>query len=193
METELSERDELWNACVDKSCCRHTRVPVTGNSLARLVSALELPALSIVTAVRLPPPHDGLGFRLRWGGPAFELVLRKRGKVDSAGAPCVFLVETSDRHALCGAGAVRPTSCQAFPAVSAGSKVRVIDAWCRCHAWSKRNIGEAQRTSAQMAEAEVADDRLVIHAWNSRLSASGPRRSLEEFCEHLLAQQRNAI
>ena len=130
MTTTLSLRDQVWNACTTKSCCRTTRVHVTAADLERLTSALEVSALAVVTAAPLRAPYDADGFVLQPGGPARELVLRKNGAIGAMGAPCVFLVETNDGHAFCGAGAVRPSTCRAFPAVAVRGEFRVQNALC---------------------------------------------------------------
>lgn len=200
-----STRDLIWNACADKSCCRTTRVHVTGADLARLVGALELPAATIVTAV--PLTRGEYGFWLWPGGRGWELALRKNGAIGPTGAPCVFLVETNDGYAVCGAGDLRPTSCRAFPAAAGGPRdgardasgedtaahgVRVLTGSCHCHAWSAADLGHAEWTSALAAATEEAADREAIEAWNRQVLASGRRHSPVEFCDHLLSRQDSA-
>ena len=75
-----SRRDRLWNACADKTCCRTTRVHVTGADLGRLVEALELPAVSLITAVPLRPPEDRNGFRLWRDGPPSSWCSARTGR-----------------------------------------------------------------------------------------------------------------
>jgi Fe-S-cluster containining protein len=186
MISSLSRRDELWNACAAKTCCRTTRVRVSAVDLARLVDAFELPPSAIVTAVPLRPPDDRHGFRLRPAGPRQELVLRKNGSIGPGGAPCVFLVEVTGGHALCGAGDVRPTACRAFPAVAVGDEVEVVRGGCSCRVWSAADIGSAERTSAVAAAAEEAADERMIAEWNRSVERDGRQRSLDELCDHLL-------
>ncbi|MFT4164115.1 MAG: YkgJ family cysteine cluster protein [Microlunatus sp.] len=186
----LSTRDRLWNACAHKTCCRSTRVHVTGADLVRLVESLELPAVAMVTAVQLPR-RDGHGFLLRAGGPRWELVLRKSGRVGSTGAPCVFLLQTNDGHACCGAGELRPSSCRAFPAVAAGDEVGVVADYCGCHAWSAADLGENERTSALAAATEELADSEAVGAWNAMVRRSGRTHTIDEFCDHLLSRRRS--
>jgi Fe-S-cluster containining protein len=187
-----SRRDQVWNACADKTCCRTTRVHVTGSDLARIVSSLELPPVAVVSAAPLRPPDDADGFLLRAGGPAWELVLRKNGPITTSGAPCVFLVETNDGHAICGAGDVRPTSCRAFPATAIEDGVTLVDGVCMCRAWSREDLDESHGRDARRAVAEEVADRSVIARWNRRVVDGRGRHTLAEFCEHLLAPQRSA-
>jgi Fe-S-cluster containining protein len=187
----LSRRDRLWNACATKSCCRTTRVHVTAADLARLTSALEVSALDVATAAPLRPPRDADGFVLWPGGPAWELVLRKNGAVGPAGAPCVFLVETNDGHALCGAGDVRPSSCRAFPAVVDRGEVRVNGGACPCHRWSRDDVGDDESAQALLAASEEAADRALIAGWNRGVERRGGRHTVEAFCDHLLAGGRS--
>ncbi len=187
----VSLRDQVWNACTTKSCCRTTRVHVTAADLERLTSALEVSALAVTTAAPLRPPYDTEGFVLQPGGPAWELVLRKNGAVGSMGAPCVFLVETNDGHAFCGAGAVRPSTCRAFPAVAVRGEIRVQDALCPCHHWSSEDVGDEDRAEARTAEAEEAADRTLIADWNRHVQQVGGDHSVEAFCAHLLAARRS--
>ena len=189
----LSRRDRLWNACATKSCCRTTRVHVTAADLARLTSALELPTLAVVLAAPLRPPDDVDGFVLWPGGPAWELVLRKNGAVGPLGAPCVFLVETNDGHALCGAGNARPTSCRAFPAVVDEDEVRVLDGTCPCHRWSRDDVSDDECAAALVAAAEEAADRALIAEWNRLVEHRGGRHTVEAFCDHLLAACRSPV
>jgi Fe-S-cluster containining protein len=191
--TTVSRRDQLWNACATKSCCRTTRVHLTAADLVRLTSALEVPALAVATAAPLRPPHEADGFVLQPGGPAWELVLRKNGVVGPSGAPCVFLVETNDGHALCGAGEMRPRSCRAFPAVVERDTVRVAGGLCPCHHWGPEDLGDHESAEALAAAAEEAADRAVIADWNHRVERQGGRHTVEAFCDYLLAGSRSTV
>ena len=114
-------------------------------------------------------------------------MLRKNGPIGAAGAPCVFLVETSDGHALCGAGEVRPTSCRAYPAVADGDDVRALSGLCPCRAWTDADLGDAERDAARTAAAEESADAATIMRWNDHVQAGARRHSLDEFCVHLLS------
>jgi Fe-S-cluster containining protein len=162
-------------------------VHVTAADLVRLTSALEVPALAIATAAPLRPPYESDGFVLQPGGPAWELVLRKNGSVGPAGAPCIFLVETNDGHALCGAGSERPSSCRAFPAVVDRDEIRVNGSACPCHRWSRDDVAEDEKAEAQLALAEEDADRELIADWNSRVERRRGGHSFEAFCDYLLA------
>lgn len=185
MTAAASAKGALWNACREKTCCRSSRVHVTGADLARLVTAFELAAGAMVTAVEVDAGEPS-GFRLRPGGPVAELVLRKNGPIQPSGAPCVFLVETEDRHAICGAGDAKPTSCQAFPAVTGPNGVTVLPGVCPCRTWLMSDVGEPERRWADAAAAEEAEDVAAIQEWNARVDADGASRTLDDFCGHLI-------
>jgi len=188
MTTLRSPKAALWNACREKTCCRSSRVHVTGADLVRLVTAFELAATAMVTAVDVDA-GEPCGFRLRPFGPPSELVLRKNGPIGPAGAPCVFLVETGDGHAICGAGDAKPTSCQAFPAVAGVNGMTVLARVCTCRIWSTSDIGISERRWAEAAAIEEAEDAAAIQQWNFRVDAEGRPRTLGEFCDHLIASR----
>jgi Fe-S-cluster containining protein len=183
--TDRTPRDVLWDACRAKTCCRTTRVALTGADLGRLVEAFELDPADVAAPVETEA-GDRSGFRLTPEGPLYELVLRKRGRIGPQGAPCVFLTETSDGHALCGAGAVRPAACHAFPAVDIGGEAHVLAGACTCRRWSPVDVGEKERTLARRAAEEAERHAAVVEAWNGALAAE---RSFAELCAHLVAAE----
>jgi Fe-S-cluster containining protein len=180
----LTQRDLLWNACRSKRCCHAMRIVLTGSDLARLVRAFELEPEDVAEAILVPEGGDGPpGFRLAPRGPAYELVLRKRGPLGPQGAPCVFLVETNDGHAACGAGDERPASCRAFPAVLAHGALRVAAPCCDCRHWTPLDVGPRERAQAEAAAEEEARHAEAVRAWNAALDAP---RALDEACRHLI-------
>jgi Fe-S-cluster containining protein len=183
--TERTPRDVLWDACRTKTCCRTTRVTLTGADLGRLVEAFELEPGDIAAPVEIEGGDPG-GFRLTPDGPRYELVLRKRGRIGPHGAPCVFLAETTDGHALCGAGAVRPAACHAFPAVEVDGELRVLAGACACRRWSPLDVGEKERAQARRAGEEAGRHANAVAAWNTALSGE---RSFVELCDHLVAAE----
>jgi Fe-S-cluster containining protein len=183
--TDRTARDVLWDACRSKACCRTTRVTLTGADLGRMLEAFELEPEDVAAPVETSDgdPH---GFRLAPDGPLFELVLRKRGRVGPHGAPCVFLAETSDGHALCGAGAARPAACHAFPAVEVDGELRVLAGACACRRWSPLDVGEKERALARRAAVEGVRDAEAVAVWNRELTGE---RSFAELCDHLVAAE----
>ena len=184
-----STRDVLWDACRSKTCCRVTRVVLTGRDLVRLVRAFELEpsqfAMHVPTAADDPP-----GFLLAPQGPGYELVLRKNGEIGPAGAPCVFLVETNEGHAFCGAGENRPAVCQAYPATISEGRVRIIDGGCSCHCWSLLDLNADERELARTAARESEEQTDAVQAWNDDVREQGASRSVEDYYHYLLETYR---
>jgi Fe-S-cluster containining protein len=184
-----SARDLLWDACRRKTCCHTTRVVLTGHDLARLVRAFELEPDAFALAIPVPAADADAGapgFLLEPAGAQHELVLRKRGELGPAGAPCVFLVQTNDGHASCGAGDVRPAVCAAFPAALVAGRLRVAGACCDCRVWSVLDLGPRERARAAAAAAEEEQHAAAVRAWNAEVRATGAARSLADVCRHLI-------
>lgn len=182
-----SVRDVLWDACRAKTCCRTTRVVLTGHDLARLVRAFELEPAQFAQAIPVPAGDDGPpGFLLVPGGPAHELVLRKNGELGPRGAPCVFLVETNDGHAACGAGDLRPAVCRAFPGTIGSGRLRVAAGACDCRVWSVLDLGPEERAQAEAAAAEEEQHAVAVRAWNDDVRAAAAQRSVEDVCRYLI-------
>jgi Fe-S-cluster containining protein len=185
MSCARTTRDVLWDACRAKDCCRTTRVVLTGRDLVRLVRALELETSQFALAVRSDgdePP----GFLLEPQGPGHELVLRKNGAVGPDGAPCVFLVETNDGHARCGAGASRPAVCQAYPAAVCDGRLRIVDGACSCRRWSLLDLAAGERDLAWAAARESEEHAGVVRAWNADVRERGGARTVEDYCGYLI-------
>jgi Fe-S-cluster containining protein len=182
-----SARDVLWDACRHKTCCRTTRVVLTGHDLARLVDAFELDPEQLAQAIPVPAGDGGPpGFLLEPGGPEHELVLRKQGEIGPAGAPCVFLVETNDGHASCGAGDLRPAVCRAYPGTIDGGRLRVAATCCDCRVWSVLDLGPAERALAEAAADEEERHATAVRAWNEDVRAGSAPRSVADACRHLI-------
>jgi hypothetical protein len=185
MTAERSTRDVLWNACRSKMCCRVTRVVLTGRDLVRLLRTFELEpsqfAMHVPTTDEYPP-----GFLLEPHGQGYELVLRKNGEIGPAGAPCVFLVETTDGHAVCGAGANSPAACQAYPATVSEGRVRIADSGCSCHRWSLLDLNQQERARAPVAARETEEHAGVVEAWNAEVREQGATRSVEDYYRYLV-------
>jgi Fe-S-cluster containining protein len=176
-------RDVLWDACRSKTCCRVTRVVLTGRDLALLARTLELEPSQFAMHV---PTADQPGFLLEPHGPGYEVVLRKNGDIGPAGAPCVFLVETNDGHASCGAGASRPAVCHAYPATVADGRVRVIDGTCACRRWSLLDLDPAERELARAAAVQAQEHAATVRAWNADIRERGTSRSVGDYYDYLL-------
>jgi hypothetical protein len=153
--------------------------------VAQLVRGFELEpsefATHIPTDVEDPP-----GFLLEPEGPAYELVLRKRGEIGPAGASCIFLAETNDAHAICGAGACKPAVCEAYPATVSDGRVRIVGGGCRCHRWSLLDLDSDERHLAWVAHRRSEEHAAAVHVWNAGVRAEGGTRSVENFHRYLL-------
>jgi Fe-S-cluster containining protein len=184
MTPERTTRDVLWDACRSKACCRVTRVVLTGRDLVRLVRTFELELSQF--AVHVPTDADDPpGFLLKPHGPGYEVVLRKNGKIGPAGAPCVFLVETNDGHAYCGAGANRPTACQAYPATVSDGRLRITNG-CHCRRWSLLDLSPQERELAETTAQESDEYASAIHAWNANVREQAVSRSVDDYYRYLI-------
>jgi Fe-S-cluster containining protein len=185
MNAARTTRDVLWDACRSKTCCRVTRVVLTGHDLVQLVRTFELEpaqfAMHVPTGTQDPP-----GFVLEPRGSGYELVLRKNGEIGPAGAPCVFLIETNDGHASCGAGASRPSACQAYPATVSDARVRIIDGGCDCHRWSLLDLRPHERALARTAARQSEEHAGAVREWNADLREQGAARSIEDYYRYLI-------
>jgi hypothetical protein len=175
-------REVLWDACRAKTCCRVTRVVLTGRDLVDLVEAFELEPDEFATHV----PSEGEGFLLEPDGAAQELVLRKNGAIGPNGAPCVFLVETNDGHAFCGAGAMSPAVCRAYPATVSEGRVRILGGGCSCHRWSLLDVSPEERELAHAAARRAEEHAVAVEAWNDEVCTEGTPRPVEDFYRYLL-------
>ena len=178
-------RDVLWDACRSKLCCRVTRVVLTGHDIVRLVRAFELEPshFALVVPTAAEDPH---GFVLEPQGRGHELVLRKNGEIGPAGAPCVFLLETNDGHARCGAGASSPAVCQAYPATVSEGRVRIVDHACGCRRWSLLDLDVRERDLAVTAAREAEEHGAAVEAWNAAVREEGGSRSVEDYYRYLI-------
>jgi Fe-S-cluster containining protein len=191
MTVAASRRAVLWAACREKTCCRATRVVLTCRDVARLAGALDL--LPSTFAVALPVDEGEEGLVFEPGGRPHQLALRKNGAIGPAGAPCVFLVETNDEHALCGVEAVQPAVCRSHPAIVVDGAVRIAGGFCTCHRWTLLDLDEAERDLARLAEAELQEHRGVVRQWNVHVAAGGVRRSPDDLLRWYLEQPKRAV
>lgn len=188
-ETSRPTRSERWNACREKTCCRTSLIPLTGRDLARLTGAFEVPATDFAELIEIDP-DDPVAFVLDPDGPWFDLVLRRAAVPGAVGTPCVFLVETNDGHALCGAGSAAPTACRAYPAMLARGELQVWTGVCSCHYWSHDDLGPAERELAVRADAERTEHAAVVHAWNTIVRGDRRPRSLQEYVRYAMTAAR---
>ncbi len=185
MRTARTARDVLWDACRSKTCCRVTRVVLTGRDLVQLARTFELEPEQFAMAVPAPP-GDPQAFLLDPNGPGYEVVLRKNGEIGPAGAPCVFLVETNDGHAGCGAAASRPAACQAYPATVSEGRVRIIAGGCSCRRWSLLDLDPEERELARIGAREREEHGEAVEAWNAEIRDQGTVRSVEDYYRYLI-------
>lgn len=181
-------RDLLWLACREKTCCRTTRVIVTGLDVWRIARALDLAPWDFT---RYGAAVEGAadGFQLAPGGPLYQIYLAKRGPVGPQGAPCLFLWQLADGHAQCGLGALRPRACQSYPALLLDGVLCVDGASCTCRRWSLTDLDQARELAlAETFLAEGAEYAGLVAAWNAALTPGSGERGYVEFCRHLMAE-----
>jgi len=183
---QLSTKELLWLGCRDKTCCHTTRVIVTGLDLWRISRNLMLaPWNFVVYAEAMPEAADA--FQLKAGGPGYQVLLAKRGKVGPQGAPCIFLWKLADHHAQCGLGSLRPSICQAYPSVLIDDVLCVDSRACSCRRWSTQDVdieAETQRLNAVLGEAQEYAE--IVAEWNARLEPGASERTFREFCAAIL-------
>lgn len=182
-----SSRELLWLACREKTCCHTTRVIVSGRDMWRIARAIEAaPWEFTVYGEAVEGAVDG--FQLVHGGPAYQVILAKRGKVGPKGAPCFFLWKLADGHAQCGLGQLRPQVCQSYPALLVDDLLCVESSACTCRRWSLLDLDEARdRAQIRQMLAEAEEYSQIVADWNERLSPGGPARTYPEFCAFVLA------
>src|SRR2546425_854710 len=160
-------RELLWLACRQKTCCHGARVIVTGRDVWRIATTLEAAPWDFT---RYAPAQAGApdAFRLEPEGQAYQVVLAKRGRVTSRGAPCIFLWKVGDGHAQCGLGATRPLVCQTYPAAMADGLLRAEGTGCTCRRWSVLDLDHDRgRALLDAAQGELAEECGVVAAWDS--------------------------
>ena len=186
MTAPATTRELLWLACRQKTCCHGARVIVSGRDLWRIATALEAAPWDFT---RYAPAEAGAAdaFRLEPEGPMYQVVLAKRGRVTSRGAPCVFLWKLGDGHAQCGLGATRPLVCQAYPAAMVDGLLCAEGRGCTCRRWSVLDL-DRDRDAALLgaAQCELAEYSEIVAAWNDGPAAAGAR-TYRDFCSHVMA------
>lgn len=158
-------------SCRTRDCCYDRDVVISPDEVVTLARTLAVAPERFATLV----PADGLQSSLRdpsegrgraeislGGGVAEQRRMILRRRPDGAGRTrCVFLVTSGAGRPVCGAGALAPDACKAFPgpAVAAGAS-RVAGCW---RTW------EPHEVSATAPEADVPTDPAVVR-WNERVA-----------------------
>src|SRR5205085_2911518 len=116
------------------ACCKSYLVPVCGYDIWQISTRENLsPEQFVVLIPQNPPALDG--FRLTHDGPAFGLVLDKKGRFDFKGA-CIFLVQMAGGHERCGIYDHRPVVCQGYPMAIWGNAVfQRTETLCPPNSW----------------------------------------------------------
>ena len=181
--TTTSPKELLWLGCREKTCCHTTRVIIGGRDMWRIVGAMEIAPWDFLQyAEAIEGAIDG--FQLTPGGPAYQLMLAKRGRVGPKGAPCLFLWKLADGHAQCGLGSLRPMVCQSYPALLVDGLLCADGSACTCRRWSLLDLDtERDRALVDQLLAEAAEYAEIVAAWNT--GVDGPR-SYVDYCRYLL-------
>jgi hypothetical protein len=181
--TAISPKELLWLGCREKTCCHTTRVIIGGRDLWRIVGAMELAPWDFTQyAEAIAGAIDG--FQLEPGGPAYQVMLTKRGRPGPKGAPCIFLWKLADGHAQCGLGSLRPMVCQSYPALLVDDLLCADGSACTCRRWSTLDLdAERDRALVDQLLAEAAEYAEIVAAWNAGLD--GPR-SYVDYCRYLV-------
>jgi Fe-S-cluster containining protein len=184
----MTRKDILWLACREKTCCHATKVVISGADLWRITTTLAAPPWEFALYADAAPQATD-GFCLEAGGPAYQIVLAKRGAVGPEGAPCVFLWKLRDGHAQCGLGALRPLVCQAYPAVLVDGLLAADSHPCTCRRWSLGDLaGDEDRARIAGILTEAAEYAEVVAAWNAALPARpGGAATYREFCDFVIS------
>ncbi len=188
--TPLSTKELLWLGCRDKTCCHGTKVIVTGADLFRIVTALDIAPWDAVVYAEAPPKAPD-GFLLSRGGPRYQLVLAKRGRVGRRGAPCAFLWKLADGHAQCGLGELRPLVCRSYPATIIDGMLAASSPACTCRQWSVADLdGDADRHRLDAMLMEAAEYATVVDEWNAAVPDPPEAHTFAAFCDHVVGAYR---
>lgn len=91
-----------------------------------------------------------------------RMVLRRRP--DGTGRTrCVFLVTSGAGRPVCGAGALAPSTCKAFPAPFVAGATRVAGCW---RTWSPEEVSAVEAPD----EADEARAQAAVQRWNERVA-----------------------
>jgi Fe-S-cluster containining protein len=181
-----STKELLWLGCREKSCCHNSKVIVTGRDLWRIAQALEAAPWDFTQYCEaLPGAPDG--FQLAPGGPCYQIVLAKRGRVSAKGAPCVFLWKLADGHAQCGLGGLRPLVCRSYPSLLVDGMLCVESSSCTCRRWGLVDMDQrAERALLGQVLGEAEEYSAVVARWNVALEQYSGERSYREFCAYIM-------
>jgi Fe-S-cluster containining protein len=181
-----TKKELLWLSCREKSCCHTTKVVISGFDMWRINQAMELMPWQYARYVDAPADASD-GFLLQSDGPRFQVVLAKRGEVDEGGAPCVFLLKLNDGHAQCGLGQLKPTACQAYPAVLIDGLLRCSSSACTCRRWSvlDLDVGYDIALLQRMLE-EAAEYAQIVETWNEEVEKSQQIHTFRDFCAYVV-------
>ncbi len=185
----VSRKEEIWLACKPKACCYVTTVIPTGRDVWRIARALESPPWTFVRYFESPVPRRD-AFRLDNSGREFRLALAKQpSRRRKSAPPCLFLLKTNSGHHRCALGALRPRSCQAFPAELAHEVVCLNPAGCTCREWSLADIDIAEERALLALRRQENEEYVsaVVAPWNARVAATADAHfAFTEYCEFVL-------
>jgi Fe-S-cluster containining protein len=186
-----SPKDLLWLSCREKRCCYTTKVVLSGRDLWRITQALQVrPQDMTLYTNAIAGAADG--FQLVAGGPAYQVILAKRGPVRRIGAPCLFLWKLNDGHHQCGLGALRPMACQTYPTVIDSGLLQVEASACSCRRWSLLDLDPAaERRLLEQRILELEEYIAIVADWNAALRAAPAEESYTSFCTYILARYRD--
>ena len=172
MSAARTPRDVLWDACRSKTCCRTTRVVLTGADLARLVQAFELEPGQFAQPIPVPDGDDGPpGFLLEPVRPAARARAAQARRARPA-RRAVRVPRRDERRARrVRRGRRAPGSLPRLPGRLEGSVLRVAAGGCDCRRWSLLDLGPQERAQAEAAAAEEERHAGAVRAWNETVRA----------------------
>lgn len=185
------QKESLWLACKQKTCCSVRIVLVTGSDVWRIARAMDVEPWSFLAYYETLPRPDA--FILDASGQHYCLALAKRpSRRTVTPAPCIFLLSTRDGYHRCGLGDLRPAACKSFPAeIVDGVLCLAVQAGCSCRTWAHADIAlDAESAVARWRAAELREYCEVVARWNDRVLAQTYGDSefdLEDFCAFLLS------
>ncbi len=183
----ISVRERTCLACREKMCCSYYTVTVTARDLVRIAGAMQLSPADFLL-VSPASADEGGAFLLHPDGPFHALSLARRSLPDATDSPCIFLVRTNDRHALCGLGDLQPAQCRGFPSYLADGLVHLVSHPSGCvRSWSYGDIDlEEERVRLMRFKQEEEEHHRFAGEWNGRVRKGGTERSCGEFCSFLV-------
>lgn len=186
--TERPLHEALWLSCAVKRCCSLRTVLPTGADICRIATQLQVPPESFLRAIPAPESATNAFILDSTRQPLYAALARRSQK---ARADCIFLMQLGERAARCGLGALRPLSCQAFPAVGAPGMLSVDeDQICTCRTWSLADL-DRPHVSALLRQAthEQRQYEAVIASWNALVddAPANTRFSFGDFCRYVVA------